>query len=255
GAAEEDSREDSVAAQRPLTTRTRDAVVTADPNTNTIIVVAPPPVQKLYEALIAMLDKRRPQVLIEVTLVTIDTSGGRSVGVEISRRHDTSDEKYELTFSAFGLSEIDQGTGILTLTPGIGFNGVMVSADTLNLVIKALATSGDATVLSAPKVLVNDNTTATLSSVVEAPFASINASDTVSTTSFGGYASAGTTISVTPHISQDDYLQLEYSITLNSFSGSGGGNLPPPRQTNALNSQITIPDGYAIVVGGLTRQD
>ncbi|KKN72590.1 hypothetical protein LCGC14_0409200 [marine sediment metagenome] len=245
------------------TTRTKDAVITADTKTNTIIIIAPPPVQRMYERLISILDKRQPQVLIEVILVTIDTSGGRSVGVDISRKIDkgtseiggekVSDSK--LVFSSFGLSEIDQDTGVLTLTPGIGFNGAMINVDLFNIVVKALATSGHATVLSVPKVLVNDNATATLSSISEAPFSSVNASDTVATTSFGGYASAGTTISVTPHISQDDYLQLEYSITLNSFSGDAGGSLPPPRQTNSLNSEVTIPDGCAIIVGGLTRED
>ncbi|MHC4179502.1 MAG: secretin N-terminal domain-containing protein [Planctomycetota bacterium] len=254
---EEDDHEVSRSA------RTKDAVITADEKTNTIIVVAPPPVQRLYERLIKVLDKRQPQVLIEVTLVTIDTSNGRSFGVEFSRKneHGTGEisgqevPKSNLMFSSFGLSEIDQDTGVLTLNPGVGFNGVMINVDAFNVVIRALATDGDARVLSAPRVLVNDNATATLSSVSEAPFSSVNASSTVSTTSFGGYASAGTTVSVTPHISQDNYLQLEYSITLNSFSGEAGGDLPPPRQTNNLNSEVTIPDGHAIIVGGLTRKD
>src|SRR6185503_542429 len=65
--------------------RTRQARITADPNTNTIIVVAPPGVQALYEQLIRQLDKRRPQVLIECTVVTIDTSGNFQLGVEFSR--------------------------------------------------------------------------------------------------------------------------------------------------------------------------
>ena len=53
---------------------TSKGTVTADPNTNTIIVEADPATQRMYEGLIKVLDKRRPQVLIECTLVTIDTS-------------------------------------------------------------------------------------------------------------------------------------------------------------------------------------
>ena len=131
----------------------------------------------------------------------------------------------------------------------------MLSPTKLNAVIRALATSGRAKVISAPRVLVNDNATATLTSVSEAPFTSINASDTVSTTSFGGYASAGSTLTVTPHISEGDHLQLQYSVTLNSFTGEGGNGVPPPRQTNSLTSEVTIPDGYTVVVGGLRRKD
>jgi type II secretory pathway component GspD/PulD (secretin) len=242
------------------TARTKDAVVTADPNTNTIIVVAPTAVQKVYEKLIHMLDKRRPQVMIEVTLVTLDTSDGFSLGVEISQRRALStssagDETSSyLSFSAFGLSEVDLTTGMPTITPGVGFNGVLLDQNTVNVVLRALASDTHSKVLSAPKVLVNDNATATLQSVAEFPYASLNASDTVSTTSFGGYTEAGTTINVTPHISEDDYLQLLYAVTLNSFGEQSDSSLPPPRQTDTLNSEITIPDGHAIVVGGLTRK-
>lgn len=240
-----------------ITARTKDAVITADPNTNTIIVVAPPAIQQVYRQLIDMLDKRRPQVMIEVTLVTLDTSDGFSLGVELSGTGVVAGGVgNHLTFSAFGLSELDTDSGALTIRPGAGFNAVLLNPDCINVVIKALATSGRAKVLSAPKVLVNDNATASLSSVAEFPFASVNASDTVATTTFGGYASAGTTINVTPHISEDAYLQLKYQIELNSFGQeTGGGDLPPPRQTSKLSSEITIPNGYAIVVGGLKRMD
>ena len=46
-------------------------------------MVAEPPVQRVYEQLINQLDKRRPQVLIECTLVTLDTSRNFTFGVDI----------------------------------------------------------------------------------------------------------------------------------------------------------------------------
>ena len=121
-------------------------------------------------------------------------------------------------------------------------------------VIKAIAASGRAKVVSAPRVLVNDNATATLTSVSEAPFTSLNSIDLVSTVSFAGYASAGSTLTVTPRISEGDHLQLKYSITLNSFTGEGSSGVPPPRQTSSLTSEVTVPDGYAVVVGGLNSR-
>jgi general secretion pathway protein D len=236
-------------------TRTKDAVITIDENTNTVIVVAAPEIQHVYERLIRKLDRRRPQVMVEVTLITLDTSDGYSLGVELSRTSDVGDDAQALTFSSFGLSSVDPVTGALSLVPGVGFNGAIIGSDTADVVLRALATDGRSKVLSAPKVLVNDNATASLSSVSEAPFTSINASETVSTTSFAGYASAGTTIAVTPHISEGDHLQMQYSITLNSFTGEGSSSVPPPRQTNTLSSEVTVPDGYAVITGGLTRED
>ena len=249
------SDDDAVASGGPSSVCTKDAVLTADRNTNSIIVAASPAAQETYRQLIEMLDRRRPQVMIEVSLVTLDTSDNFSLGVELSRAGSAGKDKQYLTFSSFGLSDIDPDTGVLTIEPGIGFNGALVGPDILNIVIRTLATSGRAKVLSAPRMLINDNATAILSSVAEAPFTSINASETVSTTSFAGYASAGTTLNVTPHISEGDHLQLEYSIELNSFTGSGSAGIPPPRQTNTLSSEVTVPDGYGVIVGGLTRRD
>jgi type IV pilus assembly protein PilQ len=91
--------------------------------------------------------------------------------------------------------------------------------------------------------------------VQEVPFTSVNASSTVATTSFAGFAEAGTTIEVTPRISDDDHLQLEYVISLNNFTGAGGQGVPPPRQTDEVTSTVTIPDGYTVIVGGLNRQN
>ncbi|MHC4717338.1 MAG: type II secretion system protein GspD, partial [Planctomycetota bacterium] len=238
----------------PMTARTGNALVTVDPNTNTLIVVAPPEVQRIYEQLIRMLDKRRPQVMIEATLVTLDTSEDFSLGIDLLHSGSHGDHDY-LFFSSFGLSTVDPVTGSLALEPGIGLNAALIGPSELSAVIRALAISGKSKVLSAPRVLVNDNATATLTSISEAPFTSINASDTVSTTSFAGYASAGSTLTVTPRISEGDHLQLQYSVTLNSFTGEGGDGVPPPRQTNNLTSEVTVPDGYAVIVGGLKRRD
>ncbi len=237
-----------------LTAITPSATVTIDPNTNTVIVIASPAIQEIYEQLIAILDKRRPQVLIEITLVTLDTSDDFSLGVDLAYSNTVNDGRF-MVFSSFGLSTVDLATGALTPKVGVGFNGSIVGPDMFNAVIRALSASSKAEVLAAPRMLVNDNASATLSSIAESPFTSINASQTVSTTSFAGYASAGTTLTVTPHIAEGDHLNLKYSITLNSFTGEGSAGIPPPRVTNELSSEITVPDGYGVIIGGLRRQD
>jgi general secretion pathway protein D len=241
--------------RRLPTVRTAQATVTADANTNTIIVVAAPAVQRIYEQLIASLDKRRPQVLIEATIVAIDTSNDLSLGVEIG--YVDSDGTKVIAFSKFGLSEVGDGPdlGRLSLVPGIGFNGAVINTSVADVVVRALRTSSRANVLSAPRILVNDNATGTLESVAESPYVSTNASDTVATTSFAGYAQAGTQIAVTPHIAEGDHLKLDYQITLNTFTGAGANGIPPPRQTDTIQSEVTIPDGDTVIVGGLNRRN
>ncbi|WP_197137966.1 secretin N-terminal domain-containing protein [Crateriforma conspicua] len=231
-----------------------EANVTVDVHTNTIIVVATPEVQRIYASLIETLDKRRPQVLIEAQIVIIDTSDNYSLGVEIAGGDSEGPERL-FAFSSYGLSEVDPSTGSLAIIPGVGFNGTLVDPSTADVVVQALADHRRARVLSRPRILVNDNAEGQLTSVIEVPFTSVNASQTVATTSFAGFAEAGTTINVVPTISEDNYLQLDYSVTLNSFTGTGSDGVPPPRQTNEVRSRITVPDGHTVIVGGLTSKN
>ena len=78
----------AAAGDRPagvLAVRGKDATVAADVNTNSVIVVGPPAVQARYADLIHRLDQRRPQVQIECTIVTLDTTNNTSFGVDIGR--------------------------------------------------------------------------------------------------------------------------------------------------------------------------
>lgn len=235
--------------------RLRDARVIADAPTNQVIVVAEPPAHPTYERLIHQLDIRRPQVLVEATVVEIDTTNGFSLGVEVigSDGRDSDDRK-ALNFSSFGLSSFDPNTSSLRLTPGVGFNGAVLTADVASVVIRALESDSRARVVARPSVLINDNAEGELSSEAEEPFATLNSNGIAgATTSLGGFVSAGTRIVVVPQISEDESLKLEYDITLSSFSSDGSDVLPPSRKTNHLKSEATIPDGHTIVVGGLTR--
>jgi general secretion pathway protein D len=109
-------------------------------------------------------------------------------------------------------------------------------------------------VLAAPRILVNDNRTGKLESIVSVPFQSVNATNTVSTTSLGGDQQAGTIITVTPHINEDNHLSLEFTVEFSTFQGNAAAaTLPPPRQIDRVDSVVTIPDGQTIIVGGLKR--
>ena len=232
------------------------AKITADESSNTLIIVADPEVQRVYAELIRALDQRRAQVLIEAHLVILDTSDDFTLGVETSVG-DTTGSKRLFAFSSFGLSNVDAMTGALSLIPGTGFNGTLVDPEVADVVIRALTEHRRSHILSAPRLLVSDNALGVLTSVEEEPFESVNASNTVATTSFAGFAEAGTTIEVIPHISGDGYLQLEYRVILNTFTGTRGGQfgeIPPPRKTDEISSVVTIPDGHTVIVGGLNQR-
>lgn len=235
------------------------ARISADVATNSLIVYAPSSVQSLYEKLIRSLDQRRPQVMIEAEIVAVNTSGNFSLGVEVSMGDRTGDTKL-FKFNSFGLSEVDPATGMLTPKGFSGFNGVLLDPEVADVIVSALSSHSRASVLASPKILVNDNQTGTLESVESFPFNSVNVINTVGSQSLGGNQQAGTIITVTPHINEDDHLQLEFDVEFSSFEGdqisTGGDNpglLPPQRKIDRVGSVVTIPDGKTVVVGGLKR--
>jgi len=240
--------------QRAIQSPLGSAQVTADLGSNTLIIIAEPEVQQAYQQLIDFLDKRRPQVMIEARIVIIDTTDDYTLGVEVSGG-DRFGAKKLFAFSSYGLSTVNPTTGSLAINPGTGFNATLVDPSTADVVVRALAAHKRARVLSAPKILVDDNAEGMLESVNEIPYTSVNASQTVATTSFAGFAKAGTSITVTPTISQGKHVNLDYVVTLNSFTGTGSTGIPPPRQTNEIASRVTVPDGYTIIVGGLTQKN
>ena len=233
------------------TRKAKNATVTADVNSNSIIVIAPPAIQQMYAGLINKLDERRPQVQIECTIVTLDTSDNFSFGVDIAKLGGFGSSKL-LALSSFGISKVDPVNGKLVPLNQSGGSLAVLSPGIADVVIRALQSNSHARLISAPQLLVNDNGKGKLQSVSQEPFAEIlDTSTTQSRTGLGGLAQAGTTISVEPHISEDDYLQLAYSIELSNFTGTGSSGLPPPSQKNSVDSTVTIPDGNTIVGGGL----
>jgi type II secretory pathway component GspD/PulD (secretin) len=228
------------------------AKISADMATNSLIVLADPPTQRMYADLIARLDKRQPQVLIEAKVITLDTSHNFSLGVELSKNSGVGLGQL-LTFSSFGLSTVSATTGALALNPGTGFNGALLDPGVADIVLQALSSNSRAKVVASPRILVNDNGKGQLQSVLSVSYSSVNASSTVATTSVGGSQDAGTTIDVTPHISEGDYLQLDFSIEFSSFESGGTASVPAPRNIDKVQSTVTIPDGHTVIVGGLNR--
>jgi general secretion pathway protein D len=231
-----------------------DFTLSYDEHTNAIIAVGPREFHRKMEMLLAELDKRQPQVVIEMTLVAITFNDSLSLAIELASQ-DNHHDYQSLIFSSFGLSDINLVTGKRAFHPGGGINGIITGPNETPILFRAIAAHGNSRIITTPKVVVSDSTTATIASVQDAPFTSINASDTVATTSFAGYESAGTTLTVTPHIAQGDHLTLDYSFNFSNFTGAGSVGVPPPRTTNTFSGSVEIPDGHTVIVGGLVTEN
>jgi general secretion pathway protein D len=225
--------------------------LTADPATNAIIAIGE--VQELdrLARLIEDLDVRRPQVLLEVLIVSLSESDSLDLGVEMEKLILGPGDTIAKLSSLFGLSSTGAASGGIA-DRSSGGSAIVLSPGDFSVVLKALQSINRGRSLSMPKVLVASNEQATINSVLETPYTTINASDTVATTSYGGSSNAGTEVSVTPQIAEGDHLRLEYQVSLSAFVGEAADpSVPPPRQQNSINSIATIPDGFTIAVGGI----
>jgi general secretion pathway protein D len=126
------------------------------------------------------------------------------------------------------------------------------------LIINATQTNTDVRILSTPQLLVNNNEESTIASVSEQPFNEIsqgnNGGQNIET--FGGFEEAGTTLTVTPSISNGGFIRLVYDIEFSNFTAAQGiEGSPPPRDRNTLSGTATIPSNGTIVLGGITVED
>ena len=224
--------------------------ITTDEGTNSLIVAAEPRLIARIESLLASIDVRQSQVEIEALVLSITDDQSLDLGVELSKLEISGSTIASLS-SLFGLSQLGAGSNALPAA-GTGGSAAVLRPGDFSILVRALETLSKGRTLNIPKVLVSNNKQASLTSVLQQPVLSTNASDTVATTSFSGTQDAGTVVTVTPQIAEGDHLLLDYSVEISSFVGdSADPSLPPPRQQNQLKSIVAIPDGHVVAVGGL----
>lgn len=238
-----------------------DAFVIADAANNQILVKARAGLQPQFARLIEKLDLRRPQVYIEAQIIAVTTDDRTRLAFETQLIN--ADGTGGVLNTNFGLSTFPTGGSqpILnrkTVGTGLsGFTAAIIKSDQIPIIMTALKNETDSRVVSSPQLLVDDNEEASVVSVDRQPTSTSQTSEGGQTTvSSGEAAEAGTSLTVTPQISEGGYLRLAYNIELSSFTGEaqtvGNTVLPPPSQVNTLSSDsITVPSDSTVVVGGL----
>ncbi|MBN1764440.1 MAG: hypothetical protein JW860_04215 [Sedimentisphaerales bacterium] len=208
------------------------------------------------------LDRRMPEVLVEAILVQVNTDDALKLGVSLKNNYDVGGTRSSMRdisgVSPFGFS-IEGPTSTSRVVTGTGATVAFFTDDFIYATLEALQTEGNARVISKPRVLVNSNQEATINSKREKPTTKttvVGASGTP-IIEFAGYVDAGTELKIKPSISEgregNDFLKLNITLSVNNFEGEGTENIPPPKTTNTVTTDVTVPDGKIIVLGGLTR--
>lgn len=229
---------------------------------NAVIIKASAAEHEEFANIITDLDLPRDQVLLEFTLVSVRSDDTFRLGVEMGGSVGIGGVDL-IGFSSFGIAEVDPTTGALAFPaePAAGLNFGVFNHNDFTLVLNALKTVGDVRITSSPRLLVQDNAEGQISQINQEPFESRSQSTSTTLSSFGGFVDAGTTMAVTPHISRDGWLRLDYAIQLSSFgtrnAAQTAANLPPPRRESTSEGTVRIPEGHIAVVGGMvgSRED
>lgn len=243
--------------------REEDIEIVPDPNTYSLIVYASKRNQKWISDLVEQLDKRRPQVLIDVTLVEITKSDEFNYDLNmIENVTGLTNSALNPISTANSLESILGGPkgGVLDLqSDGGDFTGFYGDKH-VQLLLNAVQSKNYGRVLAKPKILVNDNEEGVISTTektyvkLESTTAIEGSSSAVSTTANYQDYDAGIELMITPHISEGDLLRLDIGLTRSDFiRSSASSERPPDTTTSEIGTAVTVPDGSTVILGGLIK--
>ncbi len=218
--------------------------IIAEPDSNSLLVMASPQDYRGIEAVIKQLDVAPRQVLIEANIAEVTLSDSLAYGVR------------------WFLAEGNKELGLNAPVPGgAGGDGLTFatfsSAGEGRAFIDLLASKTAVNFLSAPQVMVLDNQTASIRVGDQIPVTVRNSQSTgdgnspvVSEVQF---RDTGTLLSVTPRINAGGQITLEISQEV-SLPGSepsvgGGGNVAISQRT--IDSSVVVQSGETVMLGGL----
>ncbi len=231
-------------------------VIVPDQNTFSLIVYASKKNQEWISKLIKTLDKRRPQVLIDATLVEI-----------------TKADAFTYDLNLLGTSDVAGTSGMTGADPNImgkffqsssGLFTAFYGDQHIQALLEAMESKNYGRVLAKPKILVNDNEPGMIKTT-DVTYVETTSSIPVTSGTAGPQTNfvetavrfepyeAGITLDITPHISEGDLLRLDIALTRSDFLETENPKKPPNTRSNEVTTKVTVPDGSTIILGGLLK--
>jgi len=220
------------------------------------------------ERLIAQLDKKPPQVLIEARIVEINLNDGFDIGVQweyMSAKRSGNQLNFigtgapspriaatDATGKQFGPAGPPNGTGVSLPGPAaaaITF-GFVNNTDFLSVSLAALVTQSKAKILSSPKVVTINGKEAKIEAVQDIRFRTATVSGNGTVSESFTVVSAGIKLKVTPTINAEDQITLQIKPE-SSFPTSQEVGAGPVIRTRTAETTVIVKDGETLVIGGL----
>ena len=246
--------------------------IQADESLNALVVRANPSTMKELLAIVAELDVRRAQVLIEAAVVEISIDNLANSGVEAGAidARGTSVPLVSTTLNGIVgglLTSLQDGDDIdpravigAASSPTLAALKLDRDGISFGAIINALQTDGRADLLSTPSVLTLDNQEATNSAGQVIPFRT----GSFTTTSDGASnpfqtinrETVGVKLTVTPHIHDDSSIRMAISLEVGAVAPPVGQALADVvTNTRSLETTVLAENKQIILLGGLIKDD
>ncbi len=239
-----------------------------DERTNTVIVTDVPSTLFQIKEVVARLDQRTPQVLIESRIVETKLEKTENLGIDWSDSVSMSQ-----TATSFGSSfpfPADTTLGGLgnrfLASPVTKSNTVSLGTLTgpaMSLTLNALKQRTNTKVISNPTLTVLNNQEAKIHIGDEYPIPTFSVDPSTGRTTVSGFQTKtiGTVLTVSPHVnpSQEIVVDLKPEVITPvanvTFDVGGGNSVSLPRfSTQTVTTQVRILDGHTIAIGGLIKE-
>ncbi|MFA5238455.1 MAG: secretin N-terminal domain-containing protein [Phycisphaerae bacterium] len=249
--------------QQTIKKTDEDIIIVPDKNTFSILVYASKKNQEWIGSLIKQLDRRRPQVLIDVSLVEIAQKDAFEYDLNlIANAKDAVTGNIAIKSATLPFatgSKMEGGFNSKSATDA--FQGFFSDAK-IQALLTAIDTKHYGRILAKPKILVNDNeegkintTETTYVGETTTTYPSQGTTggvlNPIYTTTYKPY-DAKIELIIKPHISEGNLLRLEVSMVREDFKNIVE-NKPPDYTKSNVTTIVTVPDGSTIILGGLTK--
>ncbi|MEI8672372.1 type II secretion system secretin GspD [Vibrio sp. SA48] len=259
-----------------------EVMISAHPQTNSLIVTAPQDIMKALEDVIAQLDIRRAQVLIEALIVEMAEGDGINLGVQwgslesgsviqygnagapigqvmvgLEEAKDTTTSKavYDSDGNFLRNENTTEKGDYSTLASALGsVNGAAMSLvmGDWTALISAVASNSNSNILSSPSITVMDNGEASFIVGEEVPVLTGSTAGSSNDNPFQTVdrKEVGIKLKVVPQINEGDSVQLQIEQEVSNVLGANGA-VDVRFAKRQLNTSVIVQDGQMLVLGGL----
>lgn len=228
--------------------------VRGDKRTKTLIVTDLPVAMQRIADLVAIFDRPQKQVFIEAKIVEVKLSDEFRLGV----KWDHLLEGLGPRFALQTVSQFPAGLGAADSKASLNYQTI-VGGGELNVVVDALATTGDAKVLSNPHIAVLDGEEATIKVITSQPYAETTFES--GTTNIVGktykFIDVGVSLGVTPRINEMGFITMNIRpevSTADTLYDAGTGQGVPIVKKQYAETSVSVKDGVTIIIAGMISE-